>query len=863
VEFPDTFEESEPVRCVDRIDNDLDGQLDCADAQCTNLSVCAWNRETRLEAFELSWASESPPLDPPSIPWLEATDSPFDPSPCPEGWIRSSNPDGGGQCEPFAELQPARCSASGQARFPGEASCRTLASSMPDPRVPRFPQVDSIFVAYVDAEARPDGNGTTALPYDSIQRALELIPRGGIVAVAPGLYREAITLSRAAEIVGLSAEDVIVDAGTSQHRLGGADTNDQLVLRGMQLSGDGVVISHEGRVELSGIVLHELGPTGFRLERGELVAEEIVASATGVYVAAEADASFERFVSFGAERSLVSEGALRLTDFRVADAQTVAIESLGPKTELARGLIDGFSAVAILVASDVSFVDGVVRQPNQVSSGDEGIIDVVSGRFDAARFVVHVGASSRPLIDSRGRTELLNARLRLDGPGSEGPAPTVVRLRADSSSDFRKVEIRGGGASGVRLEERSTWLATDVAIGATTAGLGIGIEGLVGAQSFISRCSIRGTTGCAISGAFARLDVADALLREAGCGLAIDSGPSPQSDVSCALDRLDLVVGGAGLALAGNTDASVRDVRIERSGTSLVAPMLSVSGGASATIQSASFEGDGPGGLVEGPSTRVATRRARFASGSPDGAGAAFLHLRSGEWTMDEVHVNAPDGSRAVEISDGGRLSADRLQIEVDAAGSGDGIIVAGGGQATLTDVSLRGLGRGLRVTGAASRLTGRRIVHSVGGRTNGPSVQGLRVEAGGRVEFDGFRVSAVSGAELTIVGDGSELEADVVRVEATLDDAAGQFEPAPETAALQVGPGAAAALRTFVFDRAATTGVLAAAGASLILEDGLIRGHPVQLDLPDDASRPEAVVRDVLIVPGPGGDRSSESASR
>lgn len=185
-----------------------------------------------------------PPPVPPAAPALPQI------PPCPDGWreVTVDVPAVGAvaACDPWPEGGRQTCAA-GEAHFLGEPGCRTVGPECPV-GAPWPSDLPADGVVYVRAGTRR-GIGSAADPFATLAEAVTSVAPGGVIAIAAGIYAEAIQLPAGVSVRGACTRDVRIAP------LAGATPSAALVVTGSDIRISGVSIGggRDGiRVEGSG-----------------------------------------------------------------------------------------------------------------------------------------------------------------------------------------------------------------------------------------------------------------------------------------------------------------------------------------------------------------------------------------------------------------------------------------------------------------------------------------------------------------------------------------------------------------------------------------------------------------------------------
>ncbi|NOY93472.1 MAG: hypothetical protein GXP55_19995 [Deltaproteobacteria bacterium] len=189
--FPDVRAEDDAMSCQNRLDDDLNGRLDCAELSCAdfcpvadavrpaNLVPCYEDSERSL-----SFVAQLGDLtqDARCSPWIPNASGIVGPPSCPEG-----------------ELS-----------FPGESGCAPLGAACPEAGT--WPSDVPVGALHVLSGAPPGGSGAADRPFSTLAEALAVARDGDTLIVGEGLYMESIALSRSITLRGVCADKVHISS---------------------------------------------------------------------------------------------------------------------------------------------------------------------------------------------------------------------------------------------------------------------------------------------------------------------------------------------------------------------------------------------------------------------------------------------------------------------------------------------------------------------------------------------------------------------------------------------------------------------------------------------------------------------------
>jgi hypothetical protein len=433
------------------------------------------------------------PPAPPAIP---------DATPCAPGFEEVA-PDGARNF-PICRALESSCAA-GEVHFLGDAACspaggRCPAGDYADP----LPAGD---VLYVRAGAASPGDGSLGAPFPSITDAIGRAAPGSVIAVAKGVYDEAVTVDRDVHLAG-ACRETIVRGPVARMRavIGVAASATVASLRIEPMGSIGLVVEPSAYATIRDVEVSRV-PTGIAVLGTADIDRAAVLDVTLAGVRVDGRASLDQVVVDGGADGVDVAGIAEINGLRATDLTADALEASGGSITVvgfaARGVARGIDVLDGAVAevsafdigaasefairarsSDLSVEDGMVlecREGIRVVGSAATIADtwidgssnenfiaeqasvanlervVLSG---TSKFGIHVVRSRATLRDVRIRDNLLD---RSDGEGIVlfGEASIdAARVAIERVGDFGIHALDGGGASDVVLEDVAI---TDVA----------------------------------------------------------------------------------------------------------------------------------------------------------------------------------------------------------------------------------------------------------------------------------------------------------------------------------------------------------------------------------------------------------------
>ena len=610
-----------------------------------------------------------------------------------------------------------------------------LAPCKPDPAdcgQDVWPSVDDgADVVYVSADAGSDsGKGTEATPVKTIGQALKLVPSGGTVAVAGGVYNESLAVTKPVTILGRCAALVSVEgkAGVPVLAVSGKKQAGEVVVSGVRLGGKGNGI---------GVVS---GPA-VRLERVMVAG----VSGGGLYVHASG-ATVQG-------KSVVIVGTLpQQSDKKhgwgviVAMGANVALEDtrLSANRELGLGVADAgttLSATRLLVDGTLPRAsDNQLGWSVSVDSGAQ--VTLQDARLSAGRHAgLHVSDHGSAL-DAIGL--LVDGTLSREsdkqfgwGVGVENGAQVTLQAARLVANRYAGIMVDGAGTT---LD--ATLLLVDGTLAQASDkqfGQGAVVQG--GAQVMLrdTRLSANRDTGLLVDNAGTTLDAARLVVdgtlsrqsdKKFGRGLSVEHGAQVtlQNARLSANRELGIFVAVAGTTLSAN--GLLVDGTLPQESDQQLGLGVEVHSGARVALQDARLSANRVLGLLVSDAGTVLAAKRILVDGM-------LSQAKDKEWGSS---VAVGMGAQAT-LRDT-RLSASRsIALTVNGAGTvvdAARLLVDG----TLSTESVKMFGRGVGVqNGASLRLHAARIVgnRQAGLYASGASmhVAGVTVEATAPSDFD------------------------------------------------------------------------------------------------------------------------------
>ncbi|MBX3268649.1 MAG: hypothetical protein KF729_00215 [Sandaracinaceae bacterium] len=513
VDLPSAAPEESPRACMNGIDDDLDGEVDCADPSCR--AFC-WS-ESRLT--------------PPSVEdcFVDAAHG--------LAFRVVTTAGTNTRCEPDPDETPP-CEG-GAHRPPGAASCRTPGTDCPEGDWPA-PIDDGRATLHVRAGAS-GGDGSAGAPFGTLAEALAAAPDGARVVLARGAHDAPPPIERALELRGACANETTILGAVAVRAPG-------VALADLSLVGpeDEPALDAGADTALAGVAVE-----GAVLVRGALLEAEDTkfTHAGGLAITAREGARVRVVASTITAASGVDAeaSALTLSGVRVAGSTGRGLR-LGPgaRTDGAAGVVvDPVRGTAVELACDAGevrcadFDALVVRFPRGLPTSGRGVL-VRSGRVRLRR--AYVARSFEPALDVEGGAVDLE-----DGTieSSEGGA---ARVGSGGRLVLLRTYLHHNRQFALRAEAGSEINGINVGmVGGPLNGGDVCVEAAPGSQLWLTRFL---TEQCRLCGVRVERDV-DLSLRDgviAGnmIGLcAVEGASYPVSDLTSSVAYRD---NGANLA---------------------------------------------------------------------------------------------------------------------------------------------------------------------------------------------------------------------------------------------------------------------------------------------------------------------------
>jgi hypothetical protein len=319
IDIPPLLEEESAAACENDADDDLDGEMNCADPGC---AVFCPDGDTVLPPSFECFAD--------STRGLAFRRVGVDPV----------------HCEPYPERELG-CDGD-EHLLPGAEGCRLVGVACPD----EWPtSTDEVGALYVQSGAT-DGDGSRARPFGSLTEALAASVDGDTIEVGPGEYEGA----------RVDVDVTIRGACGSQTRLAGLTSGALLTLENLTVSGE-LVVSETGRLSANGITVRgrTLVDGDATFDGARFVSNDVGITVTGsaTVLASTIDAE---------ETGILAQGPIEVRGVAVRGTRVTAIDT---------------EAEAVLEGVAITVVDGVGFSTRCVASGAGSCATISRSHFDA------------------------------------------------------------------------------------------------------------------------------------------------------------------------------------------------------------------------------------------------------------------------------------------------------------------------------------------------------------------------------------------------------------------------------------------------------------------------------------------------
>lgn len=457
--YPDTRPENDRPSCQDGRDNDLNGDMDCADTDCAGLGVCP-------EADQVLSAALTPCFKDDELGVEFESD----------GEICEPWPDGTEECAP------------GMVRFPGRGACEELAPPCAE---------DDDFADGIAAElfvaAEGTGDGSRGAPFGALEDALAVAPAGSTIALAEGMTATASTLARDVTLLGCGAgstltSNITIEAAVMLRGVHVIAPSGEaaitvtevgaLSLRGSRVRSESVALVVAGHADVEVAALE--APTAARVLSGDLLARVAVFTG-GVEVLEGASAELRASavtdspsiglrVDAGAtvilrgvilERSgtAAARVACGLTTTPCLDVEDLVVRESGTgaglmitnsNVQLTRALVEGAAERGIEFIGSIAQLDHVVvRNTRNVETG-VGLFVGSGSNIRASHVRLRANLFRGLVVDSG---TVLFSELQILGEQESGTGGIGLLVKNGGDAVLIGFVINEAGLCGVTLEE--------------------------------------------------------------------------------------------------------------------------------------------------------------------------------------------------------------------------------------------------------------------------------------------------------------------------------------------------------------------------------------------------------------------------
>jgi hypothetical protein len=496
-------------------------------------------------------------IAPPSPPVL---------TPCPAGWREVADATGLVTCDPWPATGYRTDCAWDEAHFPGTPGCTRVGTACPADGWPADLPADRVIV-YVDDGAAAGGDGASrASAFTTIGAAITAAPSGAIIAVATGLYDEAVSVGAGMTVWGACVSGTrIVTSAPADADAALLFAGDGAGARNLGIDGPqrpGIVAIGMNAISIEAVVVAGARGFGLFLKGGSISGSDLVVRGVrgepsdgkygrGITVQGGTEVSLSRvLVDDNQEAGLFVWGAgtsVEATDVVVRGTRGQGLDGTsgdgihvqtGAHLALSRVLVDDnrYRGLSVLdVGTSVDASDVVVRGTREQESdsrGGRGIFVTRGARLSLARgllvdnreqgiFAKEVGTSveASDLVvrgtreqasdgafgrgaDVEGGAHLLLARAVMDDNRATG----IAIMGADTSVAANDVVVRGTREQASNGEE----------------GRGLNIQD--GAQLTVTRALLEDNQDCGVFVQAAVVEASDLVVRDTNPRLLDGSG---------------------------------------------------------------------------------------------------------------------------------------------------------------------------------------------------------------------------------------------------------------------------------------------------------------------------------------------------
>lgn len=663
-------------------------------------------------------------------------------TPCPTGWREIADPDRPEItiCDPWPETGPEDCAVD-EAHFPGGAGCERIGTACPPGNFAEDIPGD-LTVLYVEDGAAPGGDGTLALPFDTIAHALAAADPPTVVAISKGTFDEEVSVPADVTLWGACVAETVIASTTpsiafATVSLRGAGAT----VRNLQISGARIGIKAEIRaatVRIESVVVSEATTLGLlAMDRSVVEADHVVIRDT---LAVPADPTFgwgidvhdasqvtvshgviERSVALGVGVDAVG-GTFTATDLSVRDTRErlsdgeagigIAVFAGGhadlTNVVASRNLFDGIrvnDAGSSLVATQL-----VVEDTAPGGGSGVGLNAYAGGVAEVSRATIRrnrVAAATARDPDSR--IVLTDVVLEdTDEREEDGGGSGVVVYDGGRVEIVRAALLRNQTTAMQAYGAGATLSGTDVVASDTRIGvidpIGAGLEVHGGAAVDLTRVLVErsAVAGVLVEEPGSSLRATDTTVRDTApnpegvAGIGIQGGEGTTLELERVLvercTQLGIGTHGAGAVLLA-TDVSILDTA-SRASAHDVGYGLDVFGGVRVEAHRMRIRGSHNAGLLvayagttfDGTDIEILDTQSEEGSGDfgegLEAIGQAVVHIDGGLFSGNHRGgVEAFDVGTVVALSD---VVIERTQPK-DAGGGGTGIVAVDGALVTAT----------------------------------------------------------------------------------------------------------------------------------------------------------------------------------